>query len=80
MSGCSEDGVLAEHVVSLRDLPSSVSRADWVKSQRADSSPSALWDEAVPADKIRGVAHGYFVQGNLLVRKLVPVMATFLGK
>ncbi len=42
VSGCSEGGGLAEHVVSLPDLPLSVSREDWVESQRADSSLSAL--------------------------------------
>lgn len=36
VSKCKEDGVLADHEVSLPDLPLSVSREDWVESQRAD--------------------------------------------
>lgn len=36
------------------------------KSQKVDSSLSALWDE------VRDVAQGYFVQGDLLVCKWLP--------
>lgn len=58
---CKEDGVLVKHLFSLPDLPSPVSRKDWVESQRANLSLSALWDEALPVDKIRNVAQCYFV-------------------
>lgn len=73
-SGGSDGEVLIEHVVPLPDLPSSVSREDWVKSQRADSSLSSLRDEVQPVDKIRDVAQDYFVQGTCSCASGCPVM------
>ncbi|KAI9517244.1 hypothetical protein NQZ68_008503, partial [Dissostichus eleginoides] len=63
VSECSKSN--GEHVVSLPDLPSSVSKGDWVRSQKDDSSLSALWTEFLPEEKFRDVAQGYFVQEGL---------------
>lgn len=71
---------IGEHVVSLPDLPPSVSREDWVKSQKADASLSALWDGVLPAEKVRDVAQGYFVQEDLLVRKWLPCLGDSVGE
>lgn len=68
--------MLIEHVVPLPDLPSSVSREDWVESQRADSSLSSLWDKVKPVDKIRDVAQDYFVRGTCSYASGCPVMVT----
>lgn len=40
-------------VIYLPSLTPAVSREEWVKSQRADSSLSALWDEAVSLKNTR---------------------------
>lgn len=78
VSECSKSNVV--HAVSLPDLPSSVSKEDWVRSQRDDSSLSALWTELLPAEKVRDTAQGYFVQGDLLVRKWVPCVGDAVGE
>ncbi|KAI9534879.1 hypothetical protein NQZ68_010265, partial [Dissostichus eleginoides] len=38
---------------------------DWVRSQKDDSSLSALWTELLPEEKVRDIAQGYFVQEGL---------------
>ncbi|KAI9514952.1 hypothetical protein NQZ68_028904 [Dissostichus eleginoides] len=41
------------------------SLGDWVRSQKDDSSLSALWTELLPEEKVRDVAQGYFVHEGL---------------
>ena len=64
--------IIREQGVSLPDLPPFVLKEDWVENQKTDSSLSALWEEVLSAEETREVARGYFVQGDLLVRKWVP--------
>lgn len=73
-------GKEAECVVSLPDLPPSVPREEWVKSQRADPSLSTLLECVLPGGEIRNVAHGYFLQNELLVWKWVPCEGDFVGE
>lgn len=56
----SESRVPAKFAVPLPDLPSSISKKDSVKSQRAVPSLSTLWDQVLPVDQVRDVALGYF--------------------
>ena len=51
-----------------------------MRSQKDDSSLSALWTEFLPAEKVRDIAQGYFVQGDLLVRKWVPCVGDAVGE
>lgn len=74
-SWCRQSGV-SEYVVPLPELPSSVSRQDWVK--KADSSLSGLWDRVLPANEIRDVAQGYFALNELLLHKWMPSNGDFL--
>ena len=67
------------HVVSLPDLPS-VSRDEWVKCQQTDPSLSSLLDSVFSEAEIQNVAHGYFLQNDLLVRKWVPCDSDFVGE
>lgn len=66
--------------VSLPSLPPAVSGKEWGRSQRADLTISALWSEVLSPEKIQDVALGYFVQGDLLVRKWVPCDANVVGE
>lgn len=50
---CNDGMVTAEHVVSPPALPQSVLREEWVKSQRADSSLSTLWNDVLSVEKTR---------------------------
>lgn len=76
-----DKGVVVPPVhVSLSSLPQAISCQEWGRSQRADSTLSSLWAEVLPSEKIRDVALGYFVQGDLLVRKWVPCEGDFVGK
>ena len=67
-----------EFVVPLPDLPPSVSREEWVESQQADPTLSALLAGVLPGDQVREVAHGYFFQKGLLVQKWVPCEGDFV--
>lgn len=60
------DSTVIDHVVHLPDLPSSVSKDEWVSSQRPDPSLASLWKEVLKIEKVRDVAQGYFVKGDLL--------------
>lgn len=60
------DSTVIDHVVHLPDLPSSVSKDEWVSSQRPDPSLASLWKEVLKIEKVRDVAQGYFVEGDLL--------------
>lgn len=51
-----------------------------MRSQKADLSLSALWDEVLSTDVVRDVAMGYFVQEDLLVRKWVPCLGDSVGE
>ena len=73
-------GGKGDYVVSLPDLPPSVPRAEWVKSQHTDPSLSKQFDSVLTGDKIENVAHGYFLQEELLVRKWVPCDGGFVGE
>lgn len=59
-SPVSESGVPAKFVVPLPDLPSSISKKDWVERRKADPSLSTLWDQMLPVDQVRDVDLGYF--------------------
>lgn len=70
----------SEYVVPLPDLPLSIPREEWVKSQQADPSLSNLLDSVLSEGEMRSVAHGYFLQNELLVRKWVPCEGDFIGE
>ena len=72
--------IIREQGVSLPDLPPFVLKEDWVENQKTDSSLSALWEEVLSAEETREVARGYFVQGDLLVRKWVPCVGDSVGE
>lgn len=46
--------------------------AEWVKCQHADPFLSSLLNSVLPVGETKSVAHGYFLQDDLLVRKCVP--------
>ena len=76
VSECSKSNVVRSHcLISLRRCQRRTGR-----SQKDDSSLSALWTELLPAEKVRDIAQGYFVQGDFLVRKWVPCVGDAVGE
>ncbi len=49
----------------------SVSLSELIREQQLDSSLSKLFEGAISSDEIRHVAHGYFLQDGMLVRKWI---------
>lgn len=66
-AGVSEESVMAEPVLSLADIPLSMSRVDLIKEQRADSSLTCLFDRTVSANEARDSALAYFIHDGVLV-------------
>ncbi len=57
----------------------SVSLSELIKEQQLDSSLSKLFEGVFSSDKIGHVAHGYFLQDGMLVRKWIPHGNDFAG-
>ncbi|XP_045930718.1 uncharacterized protein LOC123986486 [Micropterus dolomieu] len=78
--GAPEPSVDVECGITFPTLPPSVSRDDWVKSQQTDQSLLSLLSGVLPESEIKNVAHGYFLQDGLLVRKWVPCHGDVVGE
>ncbi|XP_062373894.1 uncharacterized protein LOC134062039 [Sardina pilchardus] len=67
-----------ESALPWEKLPSSLSREELAKEQRQDSSLQPLFDRVSPEkDKIES---GYFLHGEVLVRKWIPHFGRYVGK
>ena len=77
-SGHAEAAISVE-AVTLPKLPPLVSKSEWIKAQKSDSSLSSLWEQVVPRHQVGDVARGYFVHEELLVRKWVPCVDDMVG-
>lgn len=74
----SSDSVVLKPTFSLPD-DFSVSIPELVQEQQLDVSLQKLFDDVMSSDDIRHVAHGYFLQDGMLVRKWVPHGIDFAG-
>ncbi|XP_055721489.1 uncharacterized protein LOC129813225 [Salvelinus fontinalis] len=61
-------------------IPLSVTRSDLINAQRTDSTLDELRDQIVPVEQLGDVAHGYFLQEDVLMRKWVSHGSCFLGE
>ncbi len=57
----------------------SVSLSELIQEQQLDSSLYKLFEGVISSDEIRHVAHGYFLQDGMLVRKWIPHGNDFAG-
>ncbi len=57
----------------------SVSLSELIHEQQLDSSLYKLFEGVISSDEIRHVAHGYFLQDGMLVRKWIPHGNDFAG-
>lgn len=62
-------GDIPEEPVVLPVLPVAVSKEDWVKALKGDGTLTQLYEQVVPLSQARDMAHGYFEQESILVRK-----------
>uniref|UniRef100_A0A4W5JE97 Gypsy retrotransposon integrase-like protein 1 n=1 Tax=Hucho hucho TaxID=62062 RepID=A0A4W5JE97_9TELE len=67
-------------VTTFPVIPLSVPRSDLIKEQQADPTLEALRDQIVPVEQLRNVAHGYFLQEDVLMRKWLSHGSCFLGE
>ena len=56
----------------------SVSREELALEQRADSSLDDMFGRLLPPDMVKNMPSGYYLEGELLVRKWVPHAAHFI--
>jgi hypothetical protein len=61
-------------VTTFLVIPLSVPRSDIIKEQRVDPTLEELRYQIVPVEQLGGVAHGYFLQEDVLMRKWVMVV------
>uniref|UniRef100_A0A8C1I8K6 Gypsy retrotransposon integrase-like protein 1 n=1 Tax=Cyprinus carpio TaxID=7962 RepID=A0A8C1I8K6_CYPCA len=68
-------------VVKPFSLPDnfSVSPSELLQEQQLDSSLHQLFERVMSPEEIRNVAHGYFLQDGILVRKWIPHGSDFAG-
>lgn len=70
-----------KEVKTLTEIPSvlKISRSDFVKEQKADVSLVDLFDRVLPLNVLVDTPSGYFLDGEVLVRKWVPHGKDFVG-
>ena len=61
-------------------IPLSVTRSDLINAQRDDPTLEELRDQIVPVEQLGDVAHGYFLQEDVLMRTWVSPDSCFLGE
>uniref|UniRef100_A0A674E7Q6 Gypsy retrotransposon integrase-like protein 1 n=1 Tax=Salmo trutta TaxID=8032 RepID=A0A674E7Q6_SALTR len=61
-------------------IPLPVPRSDLIDAQRTDSTLEKLRDQIVPVEQLGDVAHGYFLQEDVLMRKWMSHGSCFLGE
>ena len=61
-------------------IPLSLPRSDLIKEQRADPTLEELRDKTVSVEQFGDVAHGYFLQDDVLMRKWVSHSSSFVGE
>lgn len=66
-------------VIPLPDLPPSVARVEWVKSQQVDQSLSSVLTSVLPVSELGNVVHSYFLKDDLLVGWM-PFEGDFVGE
>jgi hypothetical protein len=71
------DNGTKKSVITLPVIPLSVSRSDLIKEQGADPTLEELHDQTVPVEQLRDVAHGYFLQDDVLMKKWVSHSVVF---
>lgn len=64
----------------LTDYPLAVSRSELVQQQQLDLTLKPLFKQAVSRDTIESLAHGYYVQDGVLLRKWLPHAECFAGE
>ena len=67
------DSYIVDSVLSLSELPLSLSRSEVVQEQHSDSSLKETFERVLPISEICNTANGYFLHNDLLVRKWVPI-------
>ena len=63
----------------LPAFPFSVSKAELVQEQQGDAALTELFQQVRPVEEMESVAHGYFLEDDLLVRKWLPQGERFVG-
>ena len=69
-----------KYVTVFPVIPLSVTRSDLINAQRDDPTLEELRDQIVPIEQLGDVAHGYFLQEDVLMRKWVSHDSVFLGE
>lgn len=72
------DSTVVRPTFSLPD-DFSVSLSELIQELQLDSSLQNLFESVMSSDEIRHVAHGYFLQDGMLVRKWIPHGSDFAG-
>lgn len=66
-------------VLPLPAFPFSVSRSDFIQEQQNDPNLFEVFQQVRPVAEMESVAHGYFLEDGMLVRKWLPQGDGFVG-
>ena len=66
-------------VLPLPAFPFSVSRTDLIQEQQEDPTLTELFQQVRLVEEMESVAHGYFLEEGMLVRKWLPLGDKFVG-
>ena len=63
----------------LCNLPRSISQPELVREQKADPTLKELFNLVLPKSEVKNLAHGYFIEDGVLLRKCGPCGQGFIG-